>query len=284
LILLFVLGISLFLCREMLIANPIVNFRVLGERNFALSGLITFCVFAVLYAASISLPNLLQASFGYDALAAGLVLSPSGLSSIGAMVVVGFLMGRGADARWMIAAGLVVLAVSNYWMAQMNLQISPWQVIEPRMVLTAGLGLIFAPINVAAFMYTPKQLRGAAVGLLALLRNEGGSVGTSMAQTLQERREQFHLSRLGESLGLLNPHVQSYFNSGKAFFLQHTSDAVQSQRMTLQELSDLRQQQAGSLAYFDVFWASAVLAIVLVPLVLFMKRSAAEKGATIAAE
>ena len=51
--------------------------------------------------------------------------------------------------------------------------------------------------------------------------------------------------------------------------------------MTLQELSDLRQQQAGSLAYFDVFWASAVLAIVLVPLVLFMKRSVAEKGARI---
>jgi DHA2 family multidrug resistance protein len=73
-----------------------------------------------------------------------------------------------------------------------------------------GLGLIFAPLNVAAFMYTPKHLRAAAVGLFALLRNEGGSVGTSMSQTIQERREQFHLSRLGDYLGSLNPHVQSF--------------------------------------------------------------------------
>src|SRR5580658_4487202 len=100
------------------------------------------------------------------------------------------------DARYLIPAGLLVVAYSNYAMAYMNLGISPWQAIWPRMVLTAGLGLIFAPINVAAFVYTPKQLRGAAVGLLALLRNEGGSVGTSMSQTLEERREQFHTARV----------------------------------------------------------------------------------------
>ena len=91
------------------------------------------------------------------------------------------------------------MAAGNYWMARMNLQISPGQVVGPRMVLTLGLGLIFAPISVAAYKYTPVHLRGAAVGLLSLLRTEGGSVGTSMAQTIQERREQFHLSRLGEA-------------------------------------------------------------------------------------
>jgi DHA2 family multidrug resistance protein len=53
----------------------------------------------------------------------------------------------------------------------------------------AGVGLLFAPLNVAAFLYIPPRLRGAAVGLLALLRNEGGSVGTSVAKTIQERRE-----------------------------------------------------------------------------------------------
>ena len=82
----------------------------------------------------------------------------------------------------------------------MNLQISPWQVVWPRVVLIVGLSLIFAPVNVAAFLYMPQRLRGAAVGLLALFRNEGGSFGTSMGQTIQERREQFHLSRLDDTL------------------------------------------------------------------------------------
>jgi len=284
LIILFLLGLGVLIVREMRIDNPVVNFRVLGERNFAMSCVIIFCGFAVLYAASISLPGLLQSLFGYDALAAGLVLSPAGISSISMMVVVGFLLGRGTDARWLIAAGLFVVAVSNYWMSQMNLYISPWQVIWPRMVLTAGLGLLFAPINVAAFIYTPRHLRGAAVGLLALLRNEGGSVGTSMAQTLQERRDQFHTSRVGEFLDPFNPAVNSYLEQARAFFFQQTGDAAGAQQMALQTLADLRHQQAASMAYFDVFWVAAVLAAALVFLVLLMKRSVAEKGQHAGAE
>ena len=114
--------------------------------------------------------------------------------------------------------------------------------------------MIFAPINVAAFMYTPRHLRGAAVGLFALLRNEGGSVGTSMAQTIQERRDQFHTSRVGEFLDPFNPTVSSFLEQAQAFFFQQTGDAPGSQQMALQTLADLREQQAASLAYFDVFF------------------------------
>ena len=93
--------------------------------------------------------------------------------------------------RWLIAAGLLILAAGNYWMSQLNLDISPWQAVWPRVVMIAGLGMIFAPLNVAAYLYIPRTLRGAAVGLFALLRNEGGSFGTSMGQTIVERREIF---------------------------------------------------------------------------------------------
>ena len=189
------------------------------ESNFAMSCIIIFCTFAVLYAASISLPALLQALFGYDALAAGLVLSPSGVSSIAMMVIVGILLGRGFDARWLIAAGLVIVAVEQLLDGLHESADQPLAGRLPRMVLTAGLGLIFAPINVAAFKYTPMHLRGAAVGLLALLRNEGGSVGTSMSQTMQERREQFHHSRVDEFLDPFNPDVNSFLEQAAGLLL-----------------------------------------------------------------
>jgi DHA2 family multidrug resistance protein len=152
------------------------------------------------------------------------------------------------------------------------------------MVLTLGLGLIFGPINVAAFKYTSPHLRGAAVGMLALLRNEGGSVGTSLAQTIHERRDQFHTARVGEFLDPLNPQVNGFLEQAQAFFFQQTGDAVSSHQMAVQALANLRQQQASSLAYFDVFWLAGVLAIALVFLVPLMKRSVAEKGAHIAVE
>ena len=281
---LFVVCLGALVFRELRIAHPVVNFRPLGERNLAASSIIIFCAYVVLYGASISLPSLLQSLFGYDAFVSGLVMSPSGVFSILVMLVVGVLIGRGMDARWLIAAGLLVMAAGCYWMARMNLYISPGQVVWPRVVLIVGLSLLFSPINVAAFRYTPEHLRAAAVGLFALLRNEGGSVGMSVAKIIEQRREQFHLARVGEHLGPLNPHVQSFFNEGQPFFMQRTGDPARSQQMTLQSLADLRQQQAASLAYFDVFWLFAVLSLGLVLLVLLMKRSVAEPGERIGGE
>ena len=136
----------------------------------------------------------------------------------------------------------------------------------------------------AAFKYTPQHLRAAAVGVFALLRNEGGSVGTSIAQTIQERRLQFHLSRLDDSLTPFDPPVNDFLEQGQTFFLQQTGDAAGSRLMTIQALDNLRQQQAASLAYFDVFWVCAALGVSLVFLVLLMKRSSAEKGAHVAAD
>lgn len=284
LVILFVLGLGLLIVWEMRIASPIINFRVLGERNLAMSCIIMFCAFAVMYGASIALPGMLQTLFGYDALHAGLVMSPSGASSMAAMVLVGVLLGRQVDARWMVAAGLVIMAAGSYWMARLNLEISPWQVASPRMVLMLGLGLLFAPISVAAYKYTPVHLRGAAVGLLSLLRTEGGSVGTSMAETIVDRRLQFHTSRVGEFLDPLNPHANTFLERSSVFFFQETGDPAGSKLGAAQALEDLRQQQAAALAYFDVFWLCAVLSLTLVVLVLLMKRSVAEKGEHIGAE
>jgi DHA2 family multidrug resistance protein len=237
-----------------------------------------------LYAASTSLPALLQSLFGYDALSAGLVMSPAGLAALLAMPFVGRALGRGADARWLIAAGLLVIAAGNYWMSQMNLDISPGQIIWPRVLVVLGLSMCFAPSNVAAYLYTPPLLRGAAVGLLSLLRNEGGSVGTSMAQTIQERRDQFHVLRLGESLDSFNANVASFLDQARGIFLQQTGDPSAAQQFAWQYLDNLRQQQASSLAYFDVFFLLAVVTVVPILAVLLMKRSVAEKGAHIAQE
>jgi MFS transporter, DHA2 family, multidrug resistance protein len=200
------------------------------------------------------------------------------------LAIVGWLLGRGVDARYLIAAGLFVMAVAGYWFSLLNLEISPWHIVWPRVVFIIGLSTLFAPLNVAAFLNIPPQLRGAAVGLLALLRNEGGSVGISVAQTIQERRDQFHSLRLGESLDQLNPAVNAYFNQVRPGLLQQTGDPVAAKQMALQILDNLRAQQSSALAYFDVFFVFAVVALALVGLVFLMKRSVAAKAAHVAGE
>ncbi len=282
--LLFVLCLLGLIFRETRYENPLIDFQTLRDRNFCICCIVIFCAFAVLYANTISLPSLLQTLFGYDATTSGLVLSPSGVFAIVMLAIVGRLLGRGVDARYLIAAGLFVLAVGGYWMSRLNLEISPWQVVWPRVVFIAGLSTIFAPLNVAAFFYIPPRLRGSAVGLLALLRNEGGSVGTSLSQTIQERRDQFHSLRLGENIDQFNPAVHSYLHQAQSVFLQQTGDPVAAKEMALQTLANLRAEQSSALAFFDTFFIFAVVAVALVALVFFMKRSVAEKGAHLAAE
>jgi DHA2 family multidrug resistance protein len=284
LVILFVAGLAGLIFWELRHPSPVVDFRPLRERNFAACCLIIFCAYAVLYASSTALPALLQSLFGYDALSAGLVMSPAGFFAIVAMPFVGRALGRGADARWMIGAGLLTMATGSYWMSQMNLDISPGQAVWPRVVLIVGIALCFAPANMAAYLYTPLALRGAAVGLLSLLRNEGGSVGTSLAQTVQERRDQFHSLRLGEWLDPFNAAARSFLEQASGRLLRETGDPVAAQELAVRALANLREQQASSLAYFDVFWVLAVVMVALVFAVPLMKRSVAEKGARIGSE
>ena len=281
---LFLVSLGALVYRELRIRYPLVNFRTLADANFRSCCIIVFCAFGVLYANTTTLPALLQSLFGYDATTSGLVLSPAGVFAVMVLFVVGMALARGVDARYLMVGGLITLGLGNYWMSRLNLEITPWQVVWPRVVVIAGLSMMFAPLNVAAFLHIPRELRGAAVGLLALLRNEGGSVGTSVAQTLQERREQFHSLRLGENLDTLNPAVNSFITEAQTRLIQVTGDPEAARLMAWQFLDSLRLQQALSLAYFDTFFVFAVVSVALTFLVLLMKRSVAEKGAHVAAE
>jgi DHA2 family multidrug resistance protein len=96
---------------------------------------------------------------GYDALNAGLVMSPSGLAALAMLPVVGWLLGRGLDARVLIAAGLVVLAYASYVLATYNLQVAPGQTVTPQVVQRLGVAMIFVPLNTAAYLYLSAEQR-----------------------------------------------------------------------------------------------------------------------------
>ncbi len=280
----FVVGLVGMVVWESRHPAPILNLGPFKDRNFVACGIVAYVAFAILYASMTLLPGMLQTLFGYNAEWSGLVLSPAGLFSIPTMVVVGFLIGKRVDARWLIMVGAVFMAAGAYWFALLNLDVSAVQIIWPRVVQQVGTAFMFAPLSVAAFMYLPKELRGAAAGIFAVLRNEGGSAGTSMGKTLVQRRLPLHTDRLGENLNSLSTPFNDALQSGQQFFEGVTGDPVTSREMALQAIDNLRQQQAGALSYFDGFYIFAILALGIIPLALLMKRSVAEPGQHIGME
>ena len=161
-----------------------VNLRLLGERNFLASGLIIYVSFAVLYGSNVDTPQMLQELFGYDAFRAGLVLSPSAFFTMAMMPIVGFLLGRKVDARYIIPFGLICLAGAAYWQAHLDLCTSPSMFIVPRCLQMAGVGMLFVPLNNAAYLYLARNQVNNATGLFNMLRNEGGSLGIAIVTVL----------------------------------------------------------------------------------------------------
>lgn len=277
-------GLAALILWELRHPNPVLNLAPFRDRNFAACGFIAYSAFAIMFASITLLPGMLQTLFGYNAVWSGLVMSPAGLFSIPTMAIVGWLIGRRFDARKIVAFGICLVVVGSYWYSLLNLDVGPWQLIWPRVVQQIGTASLFAPLSVAAFLYLPKELRGPAAGIYSAFRNEGGSAGTTLGNTLVARRLPVHTERLGENIKPFNDAFQQASESGQSFFYQLTGDPAGSQMMAIGMIDELRQQQAAAMSYLDAFWLFAVLAAALLPLLLLMRRSVAEPGTHVGAE
>ena len=170
----------------------------------------------------------------------------------------------------------------------LNLEISPWQVVWPRCVLIVGLSMIFAPLNVAAFLYIPRQLRPLLPwGFWHFCGTKEVQSVHPWHKPLQEPPGAISRPATPTNISILSTHPSTTPSSSKAKLFSSKERAIRPKlpgQMTLQVLQGARDRQASSLAYFDVFWFAAIVAGALILLLPLMRRSKAEKGAHIAAE
>lgn len=253
--------------------EPIVNLRLLGERNFAVCLMITFGLYAMLYATTVMLPQLLQSLMGYSATNAGLVLSPAGLVTMLEVPIVGFLLTKRADPRWMIALGLVFVATASFWMSTLNLEVGPGNVIWPRVLQVLGAGMIGVPLSTIIFRYLPREQSGNAASLYALTRNEASSVGVALVTTLLQRGSQEHQVFLASHISQYNPLAMERSSQFGAALRQGLSIGDQGWAALYATV----QKQAAMLAYLDNFRRFGFVTLLIVPLVLLLKRSNIEK-------
>jgi DHA2 family multidrug resistance protein len=263
--------------------SPVLNLKPFADRNFAACGVMGYAIMAITYASMILLPGMVQTLFGYNAVWSGLILSPAGLFSIPAVIASGLLV-RKMDARWIILVGTTLMALGAYLYSQITLEVSPSQLIWPRVIQQVGTASMFAPLSVAAFLYLPKELRGPASGIFAALRNEGGSLGTTLGKTIVARRTPVHTDRLVEYLTPYHGPFQDAYQAVQAYFYQMTGDLQTSGQLALQALDTLRLQQAVAMAYLDAFWLFAIGSLILIPLVFLLRPSRAAEGQHIGVE
>jgi MFS transporter, DHA2 family, multidrug resistance protein len=254
---------------------PVVNLRLLKDRNFGVSVLAMFMLGFILYGSIVLLPIFLQQLMGYTATLAGLVLSPGGILTLALMPIAGALVGR-IDVRYLIISGLVIVAYSLFYMAGFTLQIDFRTAVVSRMIQGAGLALLFVPINAVAFYYIPKEKVGQGTGIINLVRNIGGSSGIAFATTMLARRSQTAQNVLIHTLTPLNPAYDHAVSGIRSSLIQRGVAPALADHKALGVLDNALRGQAGIVAYTHVFALLGVIALVAIVPAFFLKKS---KGA-----
>jgi MFS transporter, DHA2 family, multidrug resistance protein len=250
--------------------NPMIDVRMVATRQFGACFVVMLAVGAIVFATTQFLPQLVQQNFGYTATWAGLVLSPGGLVTMVMMFLVGRLSGK-VQPKYLIMAGAIVVALSMYDMTRVYGDLDFWFFARSRMLLGVGLPLIFLSITAASYDGIPHEKTDQASALINAARNTGGSIGVSLASNVLAHREQFHQSRLVETLVPSSVQYQDTLHQMTSYFLGQGSSLVDARQQAFQWIGQQVQTQASFLAYMDVFWVLVLVSLVAVPLALALR-------------
>lgn len=256
--------------------QPIVDFHILKDRNFAVASVTMYAVGFTLYATTAILPIFLQTILGYTAMLSGLVLSPGGIATMAGMVMVGRLL-RKIEARWLIMFGMVCGAVALYRMSHFNLQIDFSAAVWARTIQAFGLAFLFVPVNTVAFSSVAREKLGYATGLMNLFRNIGGSTGIAMINTMLARRGQYHHQVLIGHLTPLDPNYSEALRGTAGAIAAQGSSAADAALKAQGVLYGAVQRQAAMLAVADTFWVLTLICVAMIPLVFLLKKTPATR-------
>jgi MFS transporter, DHA2 family, multidrug resistance protein len=255
--------------------NPIVDVRLLKNRNFGTAVFLSFVLGMVLFGSTVLIPQFLQSSLGYTAERAGLALSPAGFVLVVMMPVVGLLLGTKIDPRLMVSIGFLGTATTLYLMTVINLQIPFETMVRLRMVQVVFIPLIFIPISTLNYVGVPREKSNQISGMSNFARNLGGSIGTSMLTTFLARQNQTHLNNFGRHTDPSNPNFKHMLDGLVAMFVAQGYDTVTASKKALAMMYQTVLAQAGTISFMNAFFVMSIAIACLAPLPWIMKRAKA---------
>ena len=266
-----VVGLVLFLYRELTAEHPIIDLSLYRKRNFAMTQIVMLLIGAALYSTTVMIPQFLQELMGYTAEQAGLALSIGGLVLMVLFPIVGFL-GQKFDPRLMITLGFIVLTFGIWRIGDLNLNITFWDAASWRAIMVLGMPMLFVPISVMSYVGVPQEKNNEVSGLTALARNIGGSVGISFVTTMITRKTAAHQNYLVAHLYPSSPDYVAMRGALQGAFTQKGLAPGDASHSAMAEIYGMLERQARTLAYVDTVHILVFLTACLIPIGYLMKK------------
>ncbi len=269
-----VLGFIFFVIWELTEKHPVVDLSLLRGRNFWAGTVAISVGYGVFFGNVVLLPLWLQQYMGYTATEAGMVLAPVGVLALILSPIVGKSLGR-FDARPFATFSFLVFALVLWMRSLFNTQADFDTIMVPTIIQGIAMAFFFIPLTTVTLSGLPQERIPAATGLFNFVRISAGGFGTSITTTLWENRAAMHHAHLAEAINNGSQAARSTLAGLEA--------AGMSPEQALARINQMVTQQSFMLAANDLFYISAVIFVVLIPLVWLTHPKHGTGGASAAA-
>jgi len=264
---------------------PVVSLKVLANRDLT-AGIVLFVVLGFgLYGGVFIYPMFAQNVMHLSPTETGLTLLPGGIMTGFAAVMSGRLLGGQKpkfEPKMAIVAGLGVYLVSMSYLSMMPSTAGADNVLVPLLLRGLGLGMLFVPINLAAF----SSLQGAQIaqgaGLLNLARQLGGSFGIAVIGSMVTHQLQIARATLVEDVTLTNPAVSQRVNQTSAYLQTRGMSPERAKQASYRIIDGAVMVQAATKAYNNGFMVILVASVVASPTILMLRSRGKRAGAAAA--
>jgi MFS transporter, DHA2 family, multidrug resistance protein len=271
-------SLSLFLWIELATAKPLLNLRLLAQRNFGFASIANFLLGAALYGSAFVLPLYLSQIQGYNAEQIGMVLAWTGLPQLLLIPFVPRLMRR-FDARLLAALGLGLFALSNFMNGDLSRDVAADQLFWPNIVRAIGQALVMTPLSAIATAEIATASAASASALFNMMRNLGGAIGIALLETLLTKREQFHSNVLTPSVSLFGEATRARIARLADYFMAHgIADPAQAWHEAVVAIGRGMRGQAFVMAYGDLFLLLGAGLVLAILAILGLRRTGATGG------
>jgi len=258
--------------------KPVVDLRVLKDRNFTLGSVMIAGFASVLYGTAVLIPQLAQQQLGYTATLAGLVLTPGAMVIVLLIPIVSKLMPI-IQTRYLITFGFFLLGCSLLYSHQLVPNIDFKTLTLMRSSQSAAIGFLFVPVTTLAYLTLAPSMNNDASALFTMFRNVAGSIGISLSTALIRERTQANMAHMVEHLTPLNQPYNDTVQRLAHTLMQSGQTMAQAMTAATGQMYNTLISQATILAYLDSFLIYAVFSFLFIPLTFLFSPAKASGGA-----
>ena len=264
------IAFAFFVAWELTDKNPVVDLSLFKQRNF-LGGTISLSIaYGIFFGTLVLLPQWMQEYLGYRAVDAGLATAPLGFFAVLGAPIMGKILPR-SDARILATCAFIGFAIVYYMRSYFYTDIDVGHIVLPTLLQGIPMALFFAPLTVIILSGQPPEKVPAAAGLSTFGRMFCGGVGTSIANVVWNDRTIMHHEILTAQSNPTNPIFNQQLNGYHSLLGLNTGSSYAL-------FDNLVQTQAAMMGLDDIFYASAIIMIAIIPLIWITKRGKASSA------